>query len=521
MLNGGEGGFLTNHSIPRNPTNFRRSRSAPDDPGSSLQHNTSPLMPPAAFPPTLRPVQTSVLPDTIWSPIHEDGFREHLVTLEKQTNAVPMDVLSTEGADDAAEHDHSSPFLPLKTEKQVADDLAYIAAVTEGAQSVAAVCLTQLNGPSLSPDQPTLVIHVAGMNVIDNNVKGMLDGVVSQLQCGSAEPDGIESIFREIIEQHTQKLLGRLRSRKWVKPKHLARTHKKPLWQDFENLSHRAQHIYPRKPERKIREATETSIREVRKVYEDFETSADQTTTALQELVKATFTWCKTSLIGAYAAKLDNAGLTRQIAAALKTLRQLEKIGAYWRIAQDLLAVADQHPHIFRRIELKYLTPYASVPTSIAYELWAQTCHVHAEIQLVVELAKTASQRTESEAEAKARTLSTVEMRPRTIGTSKYLCYLCYLFLRYHGAFAMLSTHGRLYDQWTVPDLAEYDIATRDKFAAVLGRVDEHVVGQIEETKCVIWRAEPMTSRQNLLLKSTNDHDGDTPEAGFDELASS
>ncbi|KAL3482711.1 hypothetical protein BJX62DRAFT_221289 [Aspergillus germanicus] len=478
-------------------------------------------MPPVPSPLTLRPVQTAGLPDTIWFRIPENAFREHLVALEKQTNAVPMNVLTAEGDDNAAEHDNSSPFLPLDTEKQVADDIAYIAAVTEGAQSVAAVCLTQHNGPSLSPDQPTLVIHVAGMDVIDENVKGMLDTVGRQLQLDSTKPDRFEIVFREIIEQHAQKLLGRLRSRKWVKPKHLARTHKKPLWQDFENLSHRAQHIYPRKPERKTREATEASIREVRQVYEHFETSADQTTTALQELVKATFTWCKTPLIGAYAAKLDNAGLTRQIAAALKTLRQLEKIGAYWRIAQDLVAVADQHPHIFRRIELKYLTPYASVPTSIAYESWAQTCHVHAEIQLVVELSKSASQQTEPELEAKAGTPSTVEMRPRTIGTSKYLCYLCYLFLRYHGAFAILSTHGRLYDQWTVPDLAEYDIATRDKFAAVLGRMDEHVVEQIEETKCVIWRAEPMTSRQNLLLIGTNNQDGDTPEAGVDELASS
>ncbi|KAL3446148.1 hypothetical protein BJX65DRAFT_134949 [Aspergillus insuetus] len=478
-------------------------------------------MSPAPSSPTLRPVQTAVPPNTIWSRISEDAFREHLVALEKQTNAVPMDVLTAEGDDNDNENQHnsSSKFLSLKTEKQVADDLAYVAAVTEGAQSVAAVCLTQHIGPSLSPNKPTLVMHVAGMDVIDANVKAMLDTVIGQLQHNPMEPDRTETIFRTIIEQHTQKLLGRLRSRKWLKPKHLARTHKKPLWQDFENLSHRAQHIYPRKPERKIREATETSIREVRKVYEHFEISADQTTTKLQELVKATFTWCKTPHIAAYAAKLDNAGLTRQIAAARKTLRQLEKIGAYWRIAQDLVAVADQHPHIFRRIELKYLTPYASVPTSIAYESWAQTCHVHAEIQLVVEIAKSASQQTEINLKAKAGTPSTVEMRPRTIGTSKYLCYLCYLFLRHHGAFAILSTHGRLYDQWTVPDLAEYDIATRDKLAAVLGLIHEHVVEQIEETKCIIWRAEPMTSRQNLLLLGTNDQHRDAPEAGVDELA--
>ncbi|KAL2810614.1 hypothetical protein BJX63DRAFT_401683 [Aspergillus granulosus] len=475
-----------------------------------------PLMPPASSTPTVRPVQTAVPPDTIWSRITEAGFRQHLVTLEKQTNAVPMDVLAAEG--DGEQHDSSSSFLPLKTEKQVADDFAYIAAVTEGAQSVAAVCLEQHIGASLAPNLPTLVIKVAGMDIINDNVKEMLCAVVAQLQYHTqagirhnpAQPNSTEIIFRSIIQQHEQKLLGRLRSRKWTKPKHLARTHKKPLWQDFNNLSHRAQHVYARRSERKIREAITTSIQEVCQMYEDFEASSGQTAQALQKLVKATFIWCKSPLIGDYASKLEIAGDTPQVAAAIKTLRQLEKIGAYWRIAEDLVAVAGKHEPVFRYIELEYLTPYASIPTSVAYESWAHTCHVHAEIQLVVELAKNASQQ--------AGNASMVEMRPRTIGTSKYLCYLCYLFLRYHGGFQMLSTHGRLYDQWTVPDLAEYNTATRNKFATMLESMDEHVVKQIKETKCIIWRAEPMTSRQNLLLLRAEHEIVDTLEASLDKL---
>ncbi|KAL4995252.1 hypothetical protein BDV10DRAFT_175219 [Aspergillus recurvatus] len=466
-------------------------------------------MPPAPYTPTVRPVQTAVPPDTIWLRITEDDFREHLVTLEKQTNAVPLDVLTAEGDDE--QHGSSSLFLPLKMEKQVADDFAYIAAVTEGAQSVAAVCLEQRISASLALNLPTLVIRVAGMDVIDENVKEMLQAVVAELQFQPQAVTSVEIIFGSIIQQHEQKLLGRLRSRKWTKPKHLARTHKKPLWQDFDNLLHRAQHVYARRSERKAREAIGTYIREISNMFKDFEASGSRTAQALQELVKATFIWCKSPLIGAYAARLETAGDTPQVAAAIKTLRQLEKIGAYWRIAKDLVAVASQYKHVFRRIDFEYVAPYASIPTSIAYESWAHTCHVHAEIQLVVELAKSASQQPGNP--------STVEMRPRTIGTSKYLCYLCYLFLRYHGGFRLLSSHGRLYDQWTVPDLAEYSTATRNKFAAVLESMDEHVVKQIKETKCMIWRAEPMTSRQHLLFLGAEHHAVDTLEAGVDKLA--
>ncbi|KAL4975986.1 hypothetical protein BDW66DRAFT_151520 [Aspergillus desertorum] len=447
--------------------------------------------------------------DSIWVHITEDQFREHLVTLEKQTNAVPMDVLTAEGDDE--QHDSSSLFLPLKLEKQVADDFAYIAAVTEGAQSVAAVCLEQHISTSLAQNSPTLVIRVAGMDATNDNVKDMLQSVVAELQLQRQAATSTEIIFRSIIQQHEQKLLGRLRSRKWTKPKHLVRTHKKPLWQDFDNLSHRAQHIYAKRSERKIREAIRTSIKEICDMYEDFENSGSQTVQALQELGKATFVWCKSPLIGAYASRLETAGGTRQVAAAIKTLRQLEKIGAYWRIAKDLVAVANQYQHVFRYIDLRYLSPYASVPTSIAYESWARTCHVHAEIQLVVELAKSASQQ--------AGPPSTVEMPPRTIGTSKYLCYLCYLFLHYHGGFQLLSSHGRLYDQWTVPDLAEYNAATRNKFAAVLESMGEHITKQIKETKGIVWRAEPMTSRQSLLPLGADHHVVDTLDAGVDKLA--
>ena len=42
--------------------------------------------------------------------------------------------------------------------------------------------------------------------------------------------------------------------------------------------------------------------------------------------------------------------------------------------------------------------------------------------------------------------------RPRVISSSKKACYLCNLFIEYHGLFHIPRTHGRLYDRWTLPD---------------------------------------------------------------------
>lgn len=47
-------------------------------------------------------------------------------------------------------------------------------------------------------------------------------------------------------------------------------------------------------------------------------------------------------------------------------------------------------------------------------------------------------------------------LNPRTIGTSKDAYYLCNLFLSHHLEYNISTTHGMLYEFWTIPDLASY-----------------------------------------------------------------
>ena len=162
----------------------------------------------------------------------------------------------------------------------------------------------------------------------------------------------------------------------------------------------------------------------------------------------------------------------------------------------SMVHTAKNYPLIFQRnIQLDYLIPYKSIPTSIGYESWAKTCHVHAEVQLAVHYDLMSSEERAS------------FHYPRAIGTSKYLCYLCYRFLRAHKHFFPSNTHGRLYDQWTIPDLVDFDESVSRKYRCIVKTIDDEVVGDIEATRSpepgrsdlVRWRAEPMTSRQNLL----------------------
>lgn len=447
--------------------------------------------------PDFAAVQTAQPPNTIWSHVTEDEFRRHLVVLEERTNAVPMDALDTPICTNG-DMDTDAPCLPLKFEKQMADDLAFVAAVTEGAQSVAAVCLEQHS----NEHGLTLLVSVAGMDLVDEGVRDMLGRITNILKRAIQDRDCIievgishatDEIFQLIVSQHKQKLVGRLRSSKWTKPRHLSLSHKKPLWRDFENVVHRVQHVYPKRSERKLREMVTARVASLASVYEAFETVLDDDDgdeLHLRTLVKSTFAFCKDPEIQRFATHLESVRATPQIAAVLKTLHQLEKIAAYWRIAWSLVATAMRYPRVFENVAWEYLMPYASVPTSIAYESWAKTCHVHAEIQLV---AHYALKRARMGVKAGSWTW------PRTIGTSKYLCYLCYLFLKYYRGFELLNTHGRLYDQWTAPDLEGYDKHTRGRIAQTLKQIDDHVCQQIEVITEPVWRVEPMTSRQNLL----------------------
>lgn len=389
--------------------------------------------------------------------------------------------------------------LPLSVEQQIADDFAFLAAIEEGAQSVAAVCLEEHIQPA------RLTVRFAALDLsLNDEVKDALNAITHTLGTISGVDEAVctEELFSQIVDLHFRRLLARLRSTKWEKPKYLAKQHKKPLWQDFSNLLHRVQFVYTKK-EAVLRRSVEAHIQQLAAIYEGFEAvgpgSLDEKR-HLYQLIKASYGFCKTKEIADFAQRLENsigASPTPKVASAIKCLRQVEKIGAYWRVTRSLISHASNYSTLFgANLQLAFLTPYEAVPTDIGHEAWAKSCHVHAEVQLVVHYDLFSQHKTPS---------TSTFLAPRVIGTSKWLCYLCYRFLVAHGGFAVVNTHGRLYDQWTIPDLEGYGEEMCMRYRGIVRDIDAEVVREIGETgaeeaeSMVRWRAEPMTSRQDLL----------------------
>ncbi|KAJ4341276.1 hypothetical protein N0V95_007282 [Ascochyta clinopodiicola] len=403
--------------------------------------------------------------------------------------------------------------MPLHVEQQLADDFAFLAAIEEGAQSVAAVCLEEHVQPA------GLTIRFAALDLtLSDEVKTAIQQIADGLASHPIIFDSlvqVEMVFELIVKLHFRRMLARLRSKKWEKPKYLSRQHKKPLWQDFANVIHRVQFLFSKK-EIALRGSVEAKLTGLAASYQAFETSDSGSRNEfflLRDLIKASYQVCKAEDVALFARRLEdsvNKTPTSKVASAIKCLRQIEKIAAHWRIATSLVGLSRMYPSLFHsRLQLAFLTPYKSIPTGIGHETWANSCHVHAEVQLAVyydlhlQSASFVSETTGS----RHAPFQPRYHRPRVIGTSKWLCYLCYLFLRSHRQFIPANTHGRLYDQWTVPDLAEYGDHLCAHYRNIVKSIDEEVVKETnkisaatkEDPSLVRWRAEPMTSRQNLL----------------------
>jgi hypothetical protein len=129
------------------------------------------------------PARTSGKDHSIWKPLNENTFRNHILQLCSISKDVPVDP-----------HTHTKEawqkrsgrvaledaLIPFTVEKQLADDFAFLAAATEGAHSVSAAAIETVEDPQ------GLVIRLAANNGVASPVKQALTEMLDSLQlCGS------------------------------------------------------------------------------------------------------------------------------------------------------------------------------------------------------------------------------------------------------------------------------------------------------------------------------------------------
>lgn len=278
-----------------------------------------------------------------------------------------------------------------------------------------------------------------------------------------------------------ERLHGRLKSSQWTRPQHI-KTLQKPLYQELREASRELANRLlstERVASPLIQKLNDLCIQ-----YQRIEKPQRDMRAQLKQLVRKSYDLCTSDGSCSLEETLRKNGLAPRLVLDDRRIQQVNKIGRYWGLCVYLTKYARAYGKIFKNLSLEILAPYEDVKSSIAYEEGSQvSCFVHAEIQLVTfyGLHHTGD-----------RTM------PRVLGVSKAACYLCSLFILSQGRFFVTQSHGRLYDQWNIPNLATYDSSQLDEYRRVLKLMIKRINIDIGAQKGKQSRRYPLTSSVHL-----------------------
>ena len=188
-------------------------------------------------------------------------------------------------------------------------------------------------------------------------------------------------------------------------------------------------------------------------------TNEDGEIQLLQKIVKSCFDFC-TAVVASISPTSLLAFSNRQVHGHTvfqnTYVKQLSKIGRYWDFCLFVTKATRQYPNLFRNLRLELLRPYMPVKFPIPNTKETTKCYVHAEIQLVTFYGLTPLRE---------------GREPRVLGVSKSACYLCALFISLHGQYFISRTHGHLYREWTIPNLATFGPGQRAQYRTIILKI--------------------------------------------------
>ena len=251
-----------------------------------------------------------------------------------------------------------------------------------------------------------------------------------------------------------ERVHGRLQSAHWKRPKHLQGKPREPLHGKLEMVFGNTN--LPRPLDTSGASELRQAVKHLCDSYKGVDQSvpgSDEELNLLKMIVKESHALCTSDGKCTIEQTVQSRGFNPTEVCKNKHIRQADKIGRYWGLCTYLSQACRKFPKVFKQMDLRVLPSYEYVYSPISFKGGSVSCHVHAEIQLLVFYGFNEDPKTVS---------------PRVIGVSKAACYLCDLFISKHGKFLVTKTHGRLYDQWTVPDLSSYGPVQRKSYREVL-----------------------------------------------------
>ncbi|KAK0507435.1 hypothetical protein JMJ35_009958 [Cladonia borealis] len=381
---------------------------------------------------------------------------------------------------------NSVHLLPFDVEQRVADDLAFIAAAEEGVKSISAIALEQHLGAA------GLTIRLAANEIIPKDVPSIFRRLFDLMsQCATDRKFSrevcAENMFDQVIILSQNRIHGRLQSAFWQPPEH-RKEDRSPLYSDLREVSLRIKKV-PSRNAKKSRTLLQ-KLNDLCELFQhlDAEPRASSNLPAiLKNIIKQCYAVSTSDGTCTFNETVASYGYEPKAVLTNKYIEQVYKLGRYWGLCVYLAEASRKYGNVFQSINLATVRPYRPIISPISFKRRRVECHVHAEIQLLIFY--------DSNPDVSI-------LKPRVLGVSKAACYLCNHFTKKHAEFFLSQTHGHLYDQWNVPDLADFDNAQRLKYRSILKSMDTELQITIKRERArprSQKRREPQGSRINLL----------------------
>ena len=294
-------------------------------------------------------------------------------------------------------------------------------------------------------------------------------------------------MFDQVILLSQNRIHGRLQSAFWHRPDHRKRVARRPLYSSLQEVSLRIERL-PSRNKTKSRTLLQ-KLNDLCELFQRLDTqprASSNLQVILKDIVKQCYAVSTSDGTCTFEKTVTSYGYDPKAVCKNKYIEQVYKLGRYWGLCVYLAAASRKYWTTFQSMELATVRPYRSIISPISFKEGSVECHVHAEIQLLIYYDSNPG---------------VSILKPRVLGVSKAACYLCNLFTKKHAEFFLSQTHGQLYDQWNVPDLASFDNAQRVKYRSILKSMDTELQITIKRERArhrSQKRKEPLGSRLNL-----------------------
>lgn len=220
-----------------------------------------------------------------------------------------------------------------------------------------------------------------------------------------------------------------MRTHQWQKPSHLRRSGFTPL---YVKIDKKLEAVWPpgeRSAEFASLRASLITLRDALKKV-DKESNGDQLS-LLKDAILKCHHLSNRGASKSLESHMQRLGLPERIFAS-REVAEIDKLSNYWTICNDLIRLSRQPETRSHCLNLKLEVCLAFPPSQPLGA--ADLCYVHGEIQLIFFYEKYSH-----------------DLPPRAIGSSKSACFLCDLFIKYHGKLGISHSHMKLYPKWTIP----------------------------------------------------------------------